>query len=202
MEITGSNRGGLLGKFEGVNVFVPWSQVAGPMPAADGARPYQVGRVLIVKAIEVNRERNKAVLSERAAMAAVLASRMEHLLKELTVGEIRRGTVRSVRNFGAFIDLGGGVDGLAHISELSWDHKFDAAALFGVGQEVDVRVIRVDFENQKISLSVRQAAPEQWAKLATHYEVGDIAPAVITRLATFGAFAPPAEWHRRTGAHL
>ena len=188
-EITGFNKGGLLANVEGVNTFIPMSQVVGAKPGSDGANPLsdQVGRRLRMKVIEINRRRNRAILSERAAMQEWRAEQKERLLGELTEGEVRRGKVTSIRNFGVFVDLGG-ADGLAHLSELSWDRNADPEQLFDIGQEIDVFVMRIDRENKKIALSVRRAAPEQWQDLIGRYEVGDVVPGVVTKVVAFGAF--------------
>ena len=188
-EITGFNKGGLLANVEGVNAFIPMSQVVGAKPGTDGANPLSemVGRSLRMKVIEINRRRNRAILSERAAMQEWRAAQKDRLLDELVEGEIRKGSVTSIRNFGVFIDLGG-ADGLAHLSELSWDRNVDAEELFSIGQEIDVYVMRVDRENKKIALSIRRAAPEQWQELIAQYQVGDVVPGVVTKLVAFGAF--------------
>ena len=188
-EITGFNKGGLLANVEGVNAFIPMSQVVGAKPGTDGANPLSemVGRSLRMKVIEINRRRNRAILSERAAMQEWRAAQKDRLLDELVEGEIRKGSVTSIRNFGVFIDLGG-ADGLAHLSELSWDRNVDAEELFSIGQEIDVYVMRVDRENKKIALSIRRAAPEQWQELIAQHQVGDVVPGVVTKLVAFGAF--------------
>ena len=188
-EITGFNKGGLLANVEGVNAFIPMSQVVGAKPGTEGANPLSemVGRSLRMKVIEINRRRNRAILSERAAMQEWRAAQKERLLEELAEGEIRTGKITSIRNFGVFVDLGG-ADGLAHLSELSWDRNSDPEELFKVGQEIDVFVMRVDRENKKIALSIRRAAPEQWQDLIANYHVGDVVPGVVTKLVAFGAF--------------
>ena len=162
-EITGYNKGGLLANVEGVNAFIPMSQVVGAKPGSDGANPLsaQVGRVLRLKVIEINRRRNRVILSERAALQEWRAEQKDRLLAELTEGEIRTGTVTSIRNFGVFVDLGG-ADGLVHLSELSWDRNAQPEDLFKVSDEVKVYVMRVDEESKKIALSIRRASPEQW----------------------------------------
>ena len=189
-EITGFNKGGLLANVEGVNAFIPMSQVVGAKPGSDGANPLsaQVGRELQLKVIEINRRRNRVILSERAALQEWRAEQKDRLLEELTEGEIRTGKIASIRNFGVFVDLGG-ADGLVHLSELSWDRNAQPEELFKIGDEVNVYVLRVDKENKKIALSIRRAAPEQWEQMITQYAVGDIVPGVITKLVPFGAFA-------------
>ena len=188
-EITGFNKGGLLANVEGVNAFIPMSQVVGAKPGTEGANPLSemVGRSLRMKVIEINRRRNRAILSERAAMQEWRAAQKERLLGELTEGEVRTGKVASIRNFGVFVDLGG-ADGLAHLSELSWDRHVNPEDLFSVGQEISVYVMRVDRENKKIALSIRRATPEQWEDLIGRYTVGDVVPGVVTKLVAFGAF--------------
>jgi small subunit ribosomal protein S1 len=189
-EITGFNKGGLLANVEGVNAFIPMSQVVGAKPGSDGTNPLsaQVGRELQLKVIEINRRRNRVILSERAALQEWRAEQKDRLLEELTEGEIRTGTVASIRNFGVFVDLGG-ADGLVHLSELSWDRNAQPEDLFKIGDEVNVYILRVDMESKKIALSIRRASPEQWEQMITQYAVGDVVPGVITKLVPFGAFA-------------
>jgi small subunit ribosomal protein S1 len=189
-EITGFNKGGLLANVEGVNAFIPMSQVVGAKPGSDGTNPLsaQVGRELQLKVIEINRRRNRVILSERAALQEWRAEQKDRLLEELTEGEIRTGTVASIRNFGVFVDLGG-ADGLVHLSELSWDRNAQPEDLFKIGDEVNVYILRVDKESKKIALSIRRASPEQWEQMITQYAVGDVVPGVITKLVPFGAFA-------------
>ncbi|TAK75448.1 MAG: S1 RNA-binding domain-containing protein [Dehalococcoidia bacterium] len=189
-EITGYNKGGLLANVEGVNAFIPMSQVVGAKPGTDGTNPLsaQVGRELRLKVIEINRRRNRVILSERAALQEWRAEQKDRLLDELHEGEIRLGRITSIRNFGVFVDLGG-ADGLVHLSELSWDRNAQPEDLFKVGDEVNVFVMRIDQDTKKIALSIRRAAPEQWEQLITRYQVGDVVPGVITKLVAFGAFA-------------
>ena len=116
-----------------------------------------------LKVIEINRRRNRAILSERAALQEWRSEQKDRLLDELHEGEIRTGRITSIRNFGVFVDLGG-ADGLAHLSELSWDRNINPEERFHVGDEVKVYVMKVDQENKKIALSIRRAAPEQWPR--------------------------------------
>lgn len=189
-EVTGYNKGGLLANVEGVNAFIPMSQVVGAKPGTDGTNPLsaQVGRSLRLKVIEINRRRNRVILSERAALQEWRAEQKDRLLDELTEGEIRTGRITSIRNFGVFVDLGG-ADGLVHLSELSWDRNANPEDLFNVGDEVQVYVMKVDLDTKKIALSIRRASPEEWEQLITRYQVGDVVPGVITKLVAFGAFA-------------
>lgn len=188
-EVTGFNKGGLLANVEGVNAFIPMSQVVGAKPGSDGAGSLsdQVGRALRLKVIEINRRRNRAILSERAALQEWRAEQKDRLLDELAEGEVRTGTITSIRNFGVFVDLGG-ADGLAHLSELSWDRNASPEDLFKIGDEVQVYVMKVDKENKKIALSVRRAQPELWEQMIARYAVGDIVAGVVTKIVAFGAF--------------
>ena len=188
---SGFNKGGLLVNVEGVNAFVPLSQVVGVNPdRADdvGGLNEYIGRTLRLKVIEMNRRRNRVILSERAALQEWRAEQKDRLLAELREGEVRQGTITSIRNFGIFVDLGG-ADGLVHLSELSWERDVMPENLFKVGDVVDVFVMKVDQESKKIGLSIRRARPEQWDGAVAEYQVGQIVPGVITKLVTFGAFA-------------
>tara|TARA_B100000700_G_scaffold299293_1_gene366209 strand:- start:4447 stop:6072 length:1626 start_codon:yes stop_codon:yes gene_type:complete len=189
-EITSFNKGGLLANVEGINAFIPMSQVVGAKPGSDGVAPLgsQVGKSLKLKVIEINRKRNRVILSERAANQEWRAEQKEKLLDELHPGDIRTGIITSIRPFGIFVDLGG-ADGLAHLSEISWDRNANPEEMFSIGQEIKVYILRIDQDTKKIALSVRRAAPEQWDDLITRYQIGDVVPSVITRLVNFGAFA-------------
>ncbi len=192
--ISGYNKGGLLANVGGVSAFVPLSQVVGAQPARDDDTGEKsgladlVGQTLQLKVIEINRRRNRVILSQRAALQEWRAEQKDRLLSELHEGEIRLGTITSIRNFGVFVDLGG-ADGLVHLSELSWDRDVNPERLFTVGDRVDVYVMKVDQESKKIGLSIRRARPQEWDDVVGKYEVGDVVPAVVTKLVTFGAFA-------------
>ena len=188
--VTGFNKGGLLVNVEGVNAFVPLSQVVGAAPDREsgGGLADFVGRNLRLKVIEINRRRNRVILSERAAMQEWRAEQKDRLLAELREGEIRAGKVTSIRSFGVFVDLGG-ADGLVHLSELSWDREVNPENLFKIGEPVDVYVMKVDHEAKKIGLSIRRARPEEWDIVVANYEVNQVVPGVVTKLVTFGAFA-------------
>jgi small subunit ribosomal protein S1 len=192
-QVTGYNKGGLLMNVEGVNAFVPLSQLVGIRPDRNredsgNTLAEAVGRALRVKVIEINRRRNRAILSERAALQEWRAEQKDRLIQELHEGDIRRGRITSVRSFGVFVDLGG-ADGLAHLSELSWDRDKSPADLFHVGDEVDVYITKIDAENKKIALSLRRAKPEQWDNVVDKYRDGQVVTGLITKLVTFGAFA-------------
>ena len=190
-EVTGFNKGGLLVNVEGVAAFVPLSQLVGLRPErSDTGAGLQtaVGRTLRLKVIELNRRRNRVILSERGALQEWRSQQKERLLSELEEGEVRKGRVSSIRNFGIFVDLGG-ADGLVHLSEISWDRNKTPEELFNLGDEVDVYVMKVDNERKKIALSIRRAQPAHWDGIVDKYEVGEVVPGIVTKLATFGAFA-------------
>jgi small subunit ribosomal protein S1 len=193
--VTGSNKGGLLVNVEGVNAFVPLSQIASGRPergspeVTEKALSEWVGRTLTLKVIELNRRRNRAIVSERAAMQEKRAAEKERLLQELNEGEIRTGRIASIRDFGIFVDVGG-ADGLVHLSELSWERTPKSPHdLFKAGDEVEVYVLKVDQENKKIALSLRRAQPERWEEIVSDFREGQIVPGEVTKLAPFGAFA-------------
>ncbi len=192
--VTGSNKGGLLVNVEGVNAFVTLSQIAVGRPErgspenTERALAEWVGRTLTVKVIELNRRRNRAIVSERAAMQEKRAAEKERLLQELNEGDIRTGRITSIRDFGIFVDVGG-ADGLVHLSELSWERTPKSPDdLFNVGDEVEVYVLKVDQESKKIALSLRRAQPERWEEIVSDFREGQIVPGQVTKLAPFGAF--------------
>ncbi|HLG10937.1 MAG TPA: S1 RNA-binding domain-containing protein [Dehalococcoidia bacterium] len=190
-EVTGFNKGGLLVNVEGVAAFVPLSQLVGLRPerSETGAGlQTAVGRSLRLKVIELNRRRNRVILSERGALQEWRTQQKDRLLSELEEGEIRKGRISSIRNFGVFVDLGG-ADGLVHLSEISWDRNKAPEELFKLGDEVDVYVMKVDNERKKIALSIRRAQPAHWDGIVDKYQVGEVVPGIVTKLATFGAFA-------------
>jgi len=205
--ITGFNRGGSIVEVEGVQGFVPMSQLVSVSrdhfrmyqdsegevdPEIDAARrdaqAQDIGKSLQMKVLEVNRGRNRAIFSERQAVQEMRDEQKARLIEELTEGEIRMGKVTGISSFGAFVDLGG-ADGLIHISELSWSLVNSPDEVVKVGDELDVFVLRVDAENKKIALSLRRLQPEPWETIHERHAVGDVVQATITKLTNFGAFA-------------
>ncbi len=191
--ITGSNRGGAVVESEGVQGFVPLSQLVGParelyVPGGEPPKEGFIGMEVQFKIIELNRRRNRAIFSERAALQAWKQIQKTRLVQELAEGEIRKGRVAGISNFGAFVDLGG-ADGLIHISELSWEPVKSPDEIVTVGSEIDVYVLRVDRENLKIALSLRRLQPEPWDEIETKFSVGQKVTGTVTKLANFGAFA-------------
>ena len=200
-KIIGFNRGGCILEVANVQGFVPMSQLvtishdnfnqssedAGDTEDSSAGSEF-VGSALTVKVLEVNRSRNRAIFSERSAMREQREAQKAALIEELHEGEIRKGRVTGISNFGAFVDLGG-ADGLIHISELSWGMVNSPEEIVNVGQELDVYVLRVDRDTMKIALSLRRMQPEPWDTIYDRYQVGDVVSATVTKLADFGAFA-------------
>ena len=192
-EVVDHNKGGLIVASHGVRGFVPLSQI---VELRRGGTEEQVeeklrsmrGQRLFLKVIEMNRRRNRLIMSERAAAQERRAALKDRLLAELQPGEIRHGRVSSLTDFGAFVDLGG-ADGLIHLSELSWGQVQHPSQVVKVGQEVDVRVVGVDRDNKKIALSLKQVEENPWTRIEQKYHIGDAVSAKITKLAQFGAFA-------------
>src|SRR5665811_1849764 len=138
--------------------------------------------------IEINRHRNRLILSERQAVQERRDAMKEKLIEELTEGEVRKGRVSSICDFGAFVDIGG-ADGLVHLSELSWSRVRHPSEVLKVGEEVDVHVLGINADEKKIALSIKRTQPEPWSRVATSYEVGQLVKGTVTQLANFGAFA-------------
>lgn len=191
--IIGSNRGGAVIQVKGVQGFVPLSQLVGPardLYVGDGAppKPGFIGMEIDCKILELNRRRNRAIFSERAALEAINHMQKMRLVQELEEGDIRRGRVAGISSFGAFIDLGG-ADGLVHISEMSWSSVNRPDDVVKLGQDLDVLVLKVDRESLKIALSMKRLLPEPWENIENQLSVGQIVEGTVTKLAHFGAFA-------------
>jgi small subunit ribosomal protein S1 len=146
-----------------------------------------VGESLEAKVIELDKNRNNVVLSRRAFLEEAQADQRQAFLDELEPGETRSGVVSSVVNFGAFVDLGG-MDGLVHVSELSWQHVSHPSEVVSVGDEVSIKVLEVDRDRERISLSIRQTREDPWESFAEAHEVGDVVDGAVTKTVPFGAF--------------
>jgi len=189
-QVTGHNRGGVLVNVDGVNAFVPLSQIDSVRrddPDAAGQLANLVGKDIHLKVIELNRKRNRVILSERAAMAESRKEMKDRVLDELEEGQIRTGRVSSITDFGVFVDLGG-ADGLAHMTELTWERGKKARDLFNVGDEVQAYILKVDRDTKKISLSLKRAQPEKWDTTVNRFVVGQVLIGRVTKLMAFGAF--------------
>ncbi len=193
-EIIGYNKGGLIVRFGGLRGFVPASQVSLSRRAAQtGDTPDKrwsemVGEEVDVCVIEVDREKRRLILSERAASTETRETVKDRLLDDLNEGDVRIGRVTSLADFGAFVNING-ADGLVHLSEISWDRIQNPSEVLKVGQEVKVKVINIDRDKRRIGLSIRQLKDDPWSDLVEEYEVGQLVEGIITRLAKFGAFA-------------
>ena len=185
----GHNRGGAIVDVDGVQAFVPMSQVI-LEPGADPeeALRQREGQQAQLKVLEVNRRRNRAVLSERAALREQRDGLKEKLLESLQEGDVRTGIVTGISGFGAFVDIGG-ADGLIHISELSWAPVATVEEVVSVGQEVEVYVLRVARDTKRIALSLRRLTPTPWQNAVERFSLGQIVSGTITKLMEFGAFA-------------
>jgi small subunit ribosomal protein S1 len=192
--VAGFNKGGLIVKLGNVRGFVPASQL-GPSRRrrSEGDTPEQkwarmVGESMQVKVIEVDRGRNRLILSERAAAKESREAQKDRLLAEIKPGEVRTGHVISLAEFGAFVDIGG-ADGLVHLSELSWKHVTHPNEVLKVGQEVEVVVLNVDHDRKRIGLSLKRREDDPWTLIQKKYQIGQLISGTITKLAKFGAFA-------------
>jgi len=194
--VAGFNKGGLIVRLGKVRGFVPASQLASTRlsrPVQENVPPEErwrdlTGEKLQLKVIEIDRERNRLILSERAAMREWRKAQKEKLLAELTEGEAREGQVISLADFGAFVDLGG-ADGLIHLSELSWKRVSHPREVLKVGDHVKVHILNVDRDRRRIGLSLKRLQPDPWTLVEENYEVDQLVEGVITKLAKFGAFA-------------
>ena len=193
-KIEGYNKGGLLVPLGTIRGFVPASQIGlGRRLTITGNSPEEryaemVGEEIEVCVIEVDRDRRRLILSERAASSETRDSIKERVIEELEEGEIRTGRVTSLADFGAFVNING-ADGLVHLSELSWDHVNHPSEVLEVGQEVKVKVISIDVDRKRIGLSIRRLKDDPWDDQIEDLTEGQLVEGKITRLTNFGAFA-------------
>lgn len=193
-KIIGFNKGGLIVPLGTLRGFVPASQIALSRRATiSGDTPEQkwskmVGVEVDVCVIEVDRERRRLILSERAASTETRETLKERVIDELKEGEVRSGHVTSLADFGAFVNING-ADGLVHLSEITWDRIQHPSEVLSVGQEIKVKVISIDRDKKRIGLSIRQLQEDPWSDQAATFSVGQLVQGKITRLTKFGAFA-------------
>jgi small subunit ribosomal protein S1 len=196
-QVAGFNKGGLIVRVGKVRGFVPATQLEGTFRRkadetgeASGEIDLSayVGKKIKLKVIELDRERNRLILSERAAMREVRKEQKERLLTEIKEGDTLTGTITSVADFGVFVDLGG-VDGMIHMSEMSWVKIGRPSDLVKVGDEVQVKVLGIERERERIALSMKRLQPEPWTTVEERYKIGQLVTGTITKLASFGAFA-------------
>ncbi len=183
--ITEENKGGLVATVKGIRVFIPASQSG---VAKGGDMAGQVGKAVQLKITEVNRARRRVIGSIRAVTSESRKANQEKIWNEIENGKQYHGVVKSLTSYGAFVDIGG-VDGMVHVSELSWNRIKNPAEVVSVGDEIDVYVISFDPEKHKISLGYKTSEMNPWNKFMTGYNVGDVVEAKIVKLMTFGAFA-------------
>ena len=191
-KIIDSNKGGAVVECEGIQGFVPLSQLIGPArelyTPSGPPKPGFIGMDIEFRITELNRRRNRAIFSERAALEAVKLKVKSERIKELKVGDVVTGKVLGTSKFGVFVEMDG-ADGLIHISELSWDTVLDPENFVQIGTSLDVQIIKIDLENLRIALSLKRLQPEPWDQISSEINVGNIMPGTITKLASFGAFA-------------
>lgn len=197
-QVESYNRGGVIVKVGQVRGFVPASQLSTIGVGTNGSDEEStdseerwaslVGQDLKVKVIDIDRKRNRLILSERLAMREWRRQQKEQLLESLKEGDTYEGVISSIADFGAFVDLGG-ADGLIHLSELSWNRVSHPSEVVSVGDKVKVQILSVDLDRRRIGLSLRRLTPQPWEVISETYEVGQIVRGRITKLVNFGAFA-------------
>ncbi len=184
-KVTGAVKGGLVVDYNGIRGFIPASQVS---KETEESFESFVGKMLPIKVIEINRRQGKVVMSHKMAAGEKLKSEAFKLIDELEVGQTRHGKVTSIKNFGAFVDIGG-IEGLVHLTELAWKRVKHPSDMLKVGQELDVFVLGVDKESKKVALGLKQLEPDPWVNAAELYKPGMIVKAKVARFVKFGAFA-------------
>ena len=184
VKVTKEVGAGLLANKNGIQVFIPASQLA---ERNVDLKEY-VGRNITVRFLEVNKDRRKVIASERVIAREERSAKQAEAWSKIKVGAELQGTVKQIEKFGAFIDLGG-VDGLVHVSELSWGRIKSPSDVLSVGQVVNVYVLSIDEEKKKISLGYRKAEDNPWNNIDAKYKVGDVVEVKIERIVPFGAFA-------------
>lgn len=193
--VAGYNKGGLIVRLGRVRGFVPTSQLTtlmGEDATSEEQKAKLVGKTLKLKVIELDRERNRLILSERAAVRDWRRKQKDRLLDEVCEGDTRSGIVSSLCDFGAFVDLGE-ADGLVHLSEISWRRVAHPSEVLRVGQRVEAYVLSVDRDRRRIALSLKRLMPDPWKLASDMYQVGQLVEGTITKLVKFGAFARLAE---------
>lgn len=190
--ITGFNKGGALIQFGRLEGFVPISHLLDvphglSSPERHDAMEDMVGQTIEAKVIEVNQRRRRLILSQREALREVRVNQKERLLEELEVGDIVPGRVTGIRDFGVFVDIGG-ADGLIHVSELAWHRVPHPSDLVSIGDELEVYVLDLDHEQQRIALSLARTRPDPWDRVEERHNVDDIVEGTVGNVVDFGAF--------------
>ena len=190
--VLNANRGGLTVEFGHLRGFIPMSQLIGFSRIRQAAERHRrlhamVGQSIMLKVIEVNRRRRRLILSQRAAAKEWRAARRRQLIDELEAGQVRRGRISQITDFGLFVNLGG-LDGLVHISELSWGRIEDPREAFHEGQRIKVKVLSVDRDRQRIALSIKALTPDPWEIAPEKYSEGRLVEGKVTQVVDFGTF--------------
>jgi len=191
LEVTGCNRGGVLVEGNGLYGFVPYShliEMTAESASGDRGKTLNeyVGRVLNLKVIECAPEDGRVVFSERAALSE--PGQRKNLFQRLKTGQRVEGTVTNITDFGAFIDLGG-VEGLIHISELSWGRVSHPSQIVTLEEKIEAQVLEISPERCRVALSLKRIQPNPWERAENDFSVGKVLPATITNVVSFGAFA-------------
>ncbi|ADB17082.1 ribosomal protein S1 [Pirellula staleyi DSM 6068] len=177
-------KGGLLVDIEGVNVFLPASQVDIRRPADIGD---YIGRTVQCEVLKIDEARRNIVVSRRSLIERQREEDREALLKELEIGQVRKGVVKNIAEFGAFVDLGG-IDGLLHITDMSWERIGHPSEMVAIDQEIEVMVLHIDREKKKIALGLKQKEGNPWADVDTKYPVGTVVKGSVVNVMSYGAF--------------
>jgi small subunit ribosomal protein S1 len=191
-EVIGHNKGGVLVRFGRLEGFVPASHLADVSQGLTGperrsAMDEMVGQVIGVKVIEVNQSRRRLILSQREAQREWRAQQKKRLLEGLNEGDRIKGRVTGIRDFGVFVNIGG-ADGLIHVSELAWHRVPHPSDVLRVGDEIEVYVLELDHEKQRIALSLRHLLPDPWSIVTENHHVGEIVEGAVSNVVDFGAF--------------
>ncbi len=189
LEVVGYNKGGLIVQFGQLQGFVPNSHVpdlryGGGQTAAESRKARKMGEELLLKVLEVDQDRRRLILSAKAAHK----EHRHRTLEELEVGSVVSGRVANIVKYGAFVDLGGGVSGLLHVSEMAWHRVDHPSEALSVGEEIDVQIQDVDVERERVSLSRKAVLPNPWDTVEERYNIGDLVEGRVTNVEDFGAF--------------
>jgi small subunit ribosomal protein S1 len=181
--VTRKIKGGLLVDI-GVNVFLPASQVDIRRPNDIGD---YIGRVVQCEVLKIDEARRNIVVSRRSLIEKQREEDREHLMAELEIGQVRKGVVKNIADFGAFVDLGG-IDGLLHITDMSWERIGHPSEMVAIDQEIEVKILQIDREKQKIALGLKQKQNNPWTNIAEKYPVGATVPGEVVNVMSYGAF--------------
>lgn len=187
VKVIGANKGGLVATVDGITGFIPLSQVGERSTANNATQTNRIGELITVRVVELDRKTNRVILSERVVLREIKERAKERILAELKEGDIKKGKVTRVCDFGAFVDIGG-AEGLVPLSEISWEIDKPATELLKADEEIDIKVIKIDKENKKITFSAKRAQPPRWDEFVSKYKEGQIITGIITNLTLFGAF--------------